>query len=285
MSRDDFPFASHYVIVRGVRIHYVEAGQGDPVLFVHGNPTWSYLWRNIIPTVAETHRAIAFDLIGFGRSEHPPGSRYDFDDHAAILDGFIEQLGLERLSLVLHDWGGLLGMQYAVAHPDRVTKVVLASTYVLPLGAPLRWLLRLPRTPGFGWLLVQRLNLLLSLALRAGIRQRARRTPQLLRCYREPFPDVASRLPIRRWTEQLPSGPQDPSYRALERIAAALPTFNRPVLLLKGSRDPILTTQRARRLVKALPHARLEVVEDAGHFLQEDQPQQVAELLRAFLNE
>ena len=100
---------------------------------MHGNHTWSYLWCNIIPTVPEMHRAIAFDLMGFGRSEHPLDSRYDFD--AAILDGFIEQLGPERLSLVLYDWGGLLGLQYVVAHPSRITKVVLASTYVLPLGA------------------------------------------------------------------------------------------------------------------------------------------------------
>ena len=285
MTTDAFPFESRHAVVNGVRIHYVEAGDGDPVLFVHGNPTWSYLWRNILPAVARTHRAIALDLMGFGRSERPPGARYDLDEHMGILDGFIEQLGAPRLSLVLHDWGGILGMHYAVAHRERIAKVALASTSLAPPGRSLRWALRLPRLPGLGWLLVQRLNLFLPLALRAGVIQRSRRTPEMLRRYREPFPDAASRLPIRRWTEQLPARPDDRVSRVLDMIGEVLPAFEAPVLILRGRFDPILSMARARLLARLLPDARLEVVPGAGHFMQEDQPERVAASLRAFLTE
>lgn len=284
MSGDEFPFESRHALVDGVRIHYVEAGVGAPVLFVHGNPTWSYLWRNILPTIAETHRAIALDLPGFGRSERPAGARYDFADHARVIDGFIDALGLERLSLVLHDWGGALGMQWAVTHPERVVSVTLMSTFVAPVGGALRLILRLPRLPGVGWLLVQQLNLFVPLVLRVGVVDRSRLTREVMRRYREPFPDAASRFPIRRWTEQLPALADDPTYRVMERIGAALPTFEPPVMIVKATRDPILTMGRARWLAATLPNARLEIVEGAGHFVQEDRPEAVAALLRDFLH-
>ncbi len=268
-----------------MRVHYVEVGTGPPVLFLHGNPTWSYLWRNILPAAGRAHRAVAFDLPGFGRSERPADSRYDFAGHARVLSGFIDQLGVERLTLVGHDWGGILAMNWAVEHPQRVTRVALMSTFVAPVGGLLRPLLRLPRTPGLGWLLIQRLNLFLPLAMRFGVADRSRLTREVMRHYREPFPDAASRYPIRRWTEQLPATRNDTTYRVLERIGAALPTFEPPVLIVKGSRDPILATSRARWLTATLPRARLAVVEGAGHFLQEDRPREVADLLSGFLSD
>lgn len=278
----DFPFEARHVLVGGVRLHYVEAGAGEPVLFLHGNPTWSYLWRNVLPEVGRGHRAIAFDLPGFGRSEQPANGRYRFEDHAEALAGVIDALGLEQLSIVGHDWGGLLMMDWATRHADRVKKVALMSISVVPVRGLLRPLLKLPRIPGPGWLLIQQLNLFLPLALRAGVRTR-RLTPAELRYYREPFPDAASRYPMRRWTEQLPAGPGDAAYDAMVRIEAALPHFERPVLIVRGSRDPILTAGRARTIAQALPDARLEVLEGAGHFLQEDDPRAVARLLNDFL--
>ena len=115
----DFPFESHYVDVDGSKMHYVESGEGDPILFVHGNPTSSYLWRNVIPHVSPVGRAIAVDLIGMGRSDKPDID-YRFFDHLKYLEAFIEALGLENVTLVLHDWGGGLGTSYARRHPDNV---------------------------------------------------------------------------------------------------------------------------------------------------------------------
>lgn len=278
----EFPFEAKHVVAGGVRLHYVAVGARDPVLFVHGNPTWSYLWRNVLPAVGRRHRAIALDLPGFGRSEQPVAGRYDFEDHARALAGFIDALGLERLSIVGHDWGGVLTMDWATRNVERVKSVALMSTSVVRVGGLLQPLLKLPRLPGLGWLLVQQLNLFLPLALRAGVRTR-RLTAAELRHYREPFPDAASRLPIRRWTEQLPAGPGDAAYDAMARIEAALPGFDRPVLIVRGSRDPILTAKRAQRMVDVLPSARVEVMQGAGHFLQEDDPAEVGRLLNNFL--
>lgn len=278
---------SRHVTVDGARIHYVEHGEGPPVLFIHGNPTSSYLWRNITPPLANTHRTIAIDLLGFGRSEHPPGCRYDFDDHAAVIEGFIEALGLgDGLSLVLHDWGGILGMHYAVRHRRRLARVALLSTFVAPVSFPASGLLmRAPRLPGVGSLLVQRMNLFLPLALRAGVVRWSKLTPEVRAAYRRPFPDAASRYPIRRWTEQLPARPADRVSRVLDMIGEVLPAFDVPVLILRGRFDPILSMARARTLARMLPDARLEVVPRAGHFMQEDQPERVAASLRAFLTE
>lgn len=278
------PLESRHVVVRGVRIHYVEQGTGPPVLFVHGNPTWSYIWRNVLPATAGTHRAIALDLMGFGRSEHPPGSRYDVVEHAAVIEAFIGELGLQHLSLVLHDWGGILGMDYAVRHQANVDKVVLMSTFLAPPRGRLNSLLmRVPRVPGIGWLAVERLNLFLPLALRAGIARPARLSQEIRRSYAEPFPTAESRRSIRRFTEQLPVSPADESYAMLTKIAAELPAFDRPVLILKGRWDPILSMRRARWLARTLPHARVEVIDGAGHFLQEDQPARVAELVASHI--
>lgn len=277
-----FPFQAKHVLASSVRLHYVEVGTGEPVLFVHGNPTWSYLWRNVLPDVGRHHRAIAFDLPGFGRSEKPVGARYDFEDHARALAELIDALDLERLSIVGHDWGGLLTMDWATRNQERITSVALMSTSVVRVGGLLQPLLRLPRLPWLAWLLVQRANLFLPLALRAGVRTR-RLSATERRHYREPFPSVDSRYPIRRWTEQLPAGRGDAAYDAVARIEKALPDFKRPVLIVRGSRDPILTRRRAEQMLRALPSAQFEEIEGAGHFLQEDNPGKVGRLLNDFL--
>ena len=147
MARSAWPFESKHALIHGMRLHYVEHGSGPPALFLHGNPTWSYLWRNVLPEVGRTHRAIAVDLAGFGRSEHPRGFNYDFDEHAALLAGFIDHLELDDLSLLLHDWGGILGMHWAVEHLDRVSRVALLSTFIVPVDGVVRSVLMRPTLP------------------------------------------------------------------------------------------------------------------------------------------
>lgn len=127
----DFPFESKYVEVNGSRIHYVEEGSGDPILFLHGNPTSSYLWRNIIPHVTGVGRAIAMDLIGFGKSDKPDIG-YRFSDHVPYVDGFIEALDLHDLTLVIHDWGSGLGLHYAARHEDNVKGLAMMEAIMMP---------------------------------------------------------------------------------------------------------------------------------------------------------
>jgi haloalkane dehalogenase len=124
-----FPFEPHYVDVEGVRMHYVEQGRGDPILFLHGNPTWSYIWRNIIPVVSPYGRCIAPDLVGFGKSAKPDIG-YTYFDHVKYVEGFIKALNLTNLTLVIHDWGGSFGMEYAFRHRDNVRAIAFFESVV-----------------------------------------------------------------------------------------------------------------------------------------------------------
>ena len=285
VSHHDFRYESKFATIDGMRIHYVEEGAGRPVLFVHGNPTWSYLWRNIIPKVAETERALAIDLLGFGKSDKPVDADYSFDQHCAIVSEFIQSMGLKDVALVLHDWGGLIGMNYAIDHVKNVRRVVLLSTFVAPVALPFASVLRLIRDSALTPLFVQRLNLFMPLVLRLGVARRSSMSDVVREQYYAPFPDYASRRSVRRWPEQIPLVPSDITYQALDRIGRALPSFDRQVLVLKADRDPILTMKRAEWLVQTLPRGRLVVIEQAGHFAQEDQPSKVATAISAFLRE
>ena len=152
----DFPFTPQYVEVAGSRMHYVEQGSGDPILFLHGNPTSSYLWRNIIPHVTSLGRAIAPDLIGMGKSDKP-NLDYSFFDHSRYIDGFIEALGLKNITFVIHDWGSALGFYYAMRHPENVKGLAFMEAIIAPVPswdafpAQVRELFQSFRTPGVGW--------------------------------------------------------------------------------------------------------------------------------------
>ena len=281
-------FTRGCIDVEGFRIHYVEAGSGEPVLFVHGNPTSSYIWRHIMPEVAKSHRAVALDLLGFGKSEKPTDVNYDFVLHASVIEGLIEQLRLPPLSLVLHDWGGPLGMAYALRHPDMVSRLVLMSTYLSPdlaLNFPLRLAFRVLQFPGVANLLVQRLNLLAWGAFTFAVGTDAYDRKRLRQAYLEPFPSSASRRAIRRFVQMVPIGPSNPTYAHLERMEAALPGLDIPTLILKGEHDVVLSMARASRLQKLMPGSKLLIIKKAGHFLQEEQPVEVAKAVHGFLRD
>jgi haloalkane dehalogenase len=152
----DFPFQSRFVDVNGSKIHYVEEGSGDPVLFLHGNPTSSYLWRNIIPHVSKSHRAIAMDLIGMGKSDKPD-VEYRFFDHYTYVDGFIKALDLKKIVLVIHDWGSGLGLHYARQNEGNVKAIAMMESILAPVPTwedfPAEFIetFKLFRTPEVGW--------------------------------------------------------------------------------------------------------------------------------------
>src|SRR4051794_8459977 len=127
--RMDYPFEAHWLEVDGGRMHYVDEGAGDPVLLLHGEPTWSFLWRKVIPRVAEIGRAVAPDLIGFGHSDKPADiGWYSYDRHVASIEQLVSALDLARITLVVHDWGGPIGLRFAVEHPERVERIVITDT-------------------------------------------------------------------------------------------------------------------------------------------------------------
>ncbi|MBW7883608.1 MAG: haloalkane dehalogenase [Caldilineaceae bacterium] len=280
----EFPFASKYIEVFGARMHYIDEGEGDPVLFLHGNPTSSYLWRNIIPYMTPLARCVAPDLMGMGKSDKP-AIGYRFHDHARYVDGFIEQLGLTNITLVLHDWGSGLGFHYAARHADNIKAIAFMEALVKPV----RWDdfppdfkmgFRLMRTPWIGWFMISVANIFVTQILpQAIVRQLSE---EEMAHYREPFQTIASRKPVRQWPCEIPiDGTPHDVQAAVSEYSRWLQETKVSKLLFYGTPGALID---ARGLAWCQEHlANLETV-DIGrglHFLQEDNPHLIgAELAR-----
>lgn len=272
----DFPYDSHFVEVEGSKMHYVEVGSGDPILFLHGQPTSSYLWRNILPHLAPLGRAIAPDLIGFGRSDKPD-IEYRFVDHARYIDGFIEALRLDRLTLVVHDWGSGLGFHWACRHPERVRGLAFFEAILAPIPswddfpAELRDLFRGFRSPETGRSLLIDQNVFIEKVLPGAVARGL--TEVEMERYREPFKDPASREPVYRWPNELPIGgePADVT-EIVGAYNAWLQETDVPKLLLHAEPGAITRAPLVEWCKENL--SELEVVHvGAGiHYLQEDNP-------------
>jgi haloalkane dehalogenase len=284
----EFPFESRFVSIGGYRIHYVEEGQGDPVLFIHGNPTSSYLWRNILPQVAREadRRGIALDLLGFGKSDKPDDVRYTLQLHYDILEGFIEKLDLKNIILVLHDWGGPLGTAYAVRHPENVRGMALMETFLWNMlwddFGRFKPVFRLFRSPA-GYLMIQVMNIFVNKVLPGSVVQSKIMTKEIMRHYREPFPTIKSRRAVRVFPQLLPieCRPAE-SHAFIEEIEQKLPAAKFPVLWIKASPGAVISENTAYRLIalkERLPQLEVKEFGPGLHYLQEDDPKKVVELI------
>lgn len=282
-----YPFESVYVEVLGSRLHYVEEGEGDPILFVHGNPTWSYVWRNIIPYAAGRGRAIALDLVGMGKSGKPD-IEYRFIDHAKYLEGFIDKLGLRNLTLVVHDWGSALGLQYAARRPSNVRGIAMMEPMLWianlkDLPEPVRGTFTAFRTPGIGWDMVAKQNLVIERSLPAGIVRNL--TEEEMARYREPFPNPESRKPVWRWTNEVPFDRQPRDVAdAVEAYVKWLKGSDVPKLLFYGNPGQIVSADRVEWCRQNLANLSVVGIGPGRHFLQEDNPHLIGRELAKWYN-
>jgi len=287
-----FPFASHFVDVLGHRIHYIEEGRGVPILFVHGNPTSSYVWRNVLPGVAAAtrRRGIALDLPGFGESGKLEDGDYTLDLYTRVLAGFIEKLGLKDIILVLHDWGGPLGMQYAVSHPGNVQAVVLMETFLWDAAwkdfGKFKTMFRLFRSP-VGYLLLQVMNLFVNKVLPGSVVRKEHMTKEVMEHYQQPFPTVASRRPVRVFPQLIPiEGKPKAGSLFIEEIERNLHQLDCPVLWIKATPGAINTNNTEYRLTALsarLPRLSVENFGPGLHYLQEDDPGRLADLISIWI--
>jgi cis-3-alkyl-4-acyloxetan-2-one decarboxylase len=280
-----FPFEPRYQQVReDVRLHYVEQGQGEPVLLLHGNPTWSYLYRNFIPPIAEAgFRAVAVDHMGFGRSDRPPGHRrYHLRAHVDNLAAFIRGLDLRDLTLVMQDWGGPIGLGAAVEEPDRVARLVIMNTWVAVLPEGTRLPFHQPfLQSGLGEILALGANLFVE-AMFSGMRPDSA-TPLVAEAYRAPFPDYYSRVPILAFARDIPIGDGHPTTPYMREIGEKVAGLHRPTLLVWGMRDPVLPPAILEGWRAMYPDADVLELPEARHYLQEDEPQTIASRIVEFL--
>ncbi len=262
----DFPFASQLRTWDGLRLAHLDVGEGAPVVFVHGEPTWSFLWRKVIdPVCAAGFRAIAPDLPGFGRSDKPIDMDwYSYDRHAAALSDLLEHLDVRGATVVVHDWGGPIGLRAAVEHADRVERLVVLDTGLFTGHQKMTdaWI-------AFRDFVARTEDLPVGLL----VRRACHHDPgdEVIAAYDAPYPSVDSKAGARAFPLMLPTAPEDPGGAAGQRVLEALREDRRPTLMMWADSDPVLPLKTGERFAAAIGRPPPEVVAEAGHFLQEDQ--------------
>ena len=273
-----FPFAPRYLEQDGLRMHYLDEGEGDPVLCLHGEPTWSFLYRRMIPVLAAVARVVAPDYFGFGRSDKPTAAEwYTFDRHSASIRRLVEELDLRRMTVVVQDWGGPIGLRLAVEQPERVERLVILNTGV---GGG--------RPPSETWLRFREVVRAAGGDFQPGrlIRTAAVRglADEVVAAYDAPFPAARAKAGALAFPEQVPTEPEHPNTAPLMAIREGLASWEKPVLVLFGDSDPIFRPEVGEAIARWIPGALpAELVDDAGHFVQEDAGEEVAARIVEFL--
>jgi haloalkane dehalogenase len=280
----EYPFASHLLDVGGAMLHYLDEGPraAEPLLFVHGNPTWSFYWRNAVRRFAPAYRCVAPDHIGCGLSDKPEGYPYRLERHIANLERLVDELGLERITLVVHDWGGPIGLGFAGRHPERVARLVISNTAAFAGPAPLR--IRACRTPLLGALAVRGLNAFARLATVMAVEDPGSMAPEVKRGYLAPYSSWATRIATLRFVEDIPLSPEHASWPALLEVERGLARLaEKPVCLIWGEKDWCFTPDYRRGFEQRLPQARVHRAEHAGHYVIEDAREDVLRWMADFL--
>ncbi len=279
----EYSFDPHWLDVGGARLHYVDEGAGPVLLFVHGNPTWSFAWRKFITAFSPRYRCIAVDHVGCGRSDKPADYDYTLDRHISNVTQLIDQLDLREATLVGHDWGGCIGMGAAVERPDRFARFVLMNTAAFrSRRIPLR--IAVCRIPVLGALGVRGLNLFSRAALTMAVSRAGRMTAAVRAGYLAPYDSWAHRVAVHRFVQDIPLDPSHPSYARLVRVEEGLAQFRQhPMLLPWGEQDWCFTPEFRREFEQRFPQAESYPIVDAGHYLFEDAPEQVIARMQEFL--
>jgi cis-3-alkyl-4-acyloxetan-2-one decarboxylase len=287
-----YPFESHFLDIDGLAYHYLDECESEtkddlPVLLmVHGNPTWSFYWRELVLKFRDRYRVVVPDHIGCGLSDKPGRNAYPFTLARRVEDlcRLVESLDLRRVTLVAHDWGGAIGVGAAAALPDRFERFVLMNTAAFrSQRIPLR--INVCRLPLLGRLGVQGLNLFARAAVRMAVRQPQRMTAAVKSGFLAPYDSWAHRTAVEQFVLDIPLKPSHPSYATLEKIEAALPGFSdRPVCLIWGMKDWCFTPHFLERFEEFFPAAQSHRLEEAGHYVVQDAAEEVAAAMEAFLD-
>ena len=271
VDKDEYPFEDHWLEIDGAGVHYVDEGDGPCVLMLHGNPTWSFVYRKVIKGLAGQCRCIAPDYPGFGYSEHPPAYGCTPQEHAGRITALINHLDLDRFILIVQDWGGPIGLSIAVEQPDRIAGIVLCNTWCWPPTLNLRIFSCIMGGP-IGKYLILRHNFFAKVLVPFGISKRQARAPSVLKAYTDPFGTPDSRIPTWVFPRQI----RKAAYW-LESIEQRLAVLQeKPVEMVWGMKDPAFGTECCiRKWLGHFPNANLDRIKDASHYLQEDSPDRI----------
>jgi haloalkane dehalogenase len=274
----DFPFQPHYREVQGLRLAHLDEGEGKPVVFLHGEPTWSFLWRKVIPAVRDAgYRCIAPDLAGFGRSDKPVDIEwYSYDRHTELTATLLEDLDLREATMVVHDWGGPIGLRLAIEHRERIGRMVILDTGLFTghqhmAGAWTAFRDFVERTE--------------DLPVGFLVKGACKNDPgeEVVAAYDTPYPNAESKAGARAFPLLIPLTPEAPGALAGQRVLDALRNDRRPTLMLWADSDPVLPLSTGERFAAAIGRETPTTIENASHFLQEDQGPLIGEHIAAWL--
>lgn len=274
-----YPFAPHRVRVSGGFMHYIDEGKGAPLLFVHGTPTWSFLYRHYIRALAPQYRCIAPDHIGFGLSDKPATWDYTLQSHSHNIEQLVDALGLEQITLIVHDFGGPIALPFALRYPEKIRRIVLFNTWMWEtLSDPATRRVSALLHSSIGRLLYLRFNISPRILLKKAFYKREMLSAAVHQHYTGVFPHRDDRVGLLMIGREL-TGASDwmeSQWQQLHRIV------DKPALLLWGKHDPVLREQHLHKWQQALPSAHT-VQYDCGHFIQEEQPEESLYALASFL--
>lgn len=275
----DYPFASRYREFEGLRLAHLDEGEGRPVVLVHGEPTWSFLWRKVLPPLRDAgSRCIVPDLPGFGRSDKPTDiDWYSYDRHTAALAALLDELELVDATIVVHDWGGPIGLRVAVERPERISRLVILDTGLFTGAQRMTdaWL-------AFRDFVARTEDLPVGMLVRGACAQDPGQ--ETVAAYDAPYPNAASKAGARAFPLLIPQTPDAPGAAAGTQVLDALREDRRPTLMLWGTEDPVLPFATGERFAAAIGREPPRPIENASHFLQEDAGEQIGALVADWLN-
>lgn len=283
-----YPFTPYRFDRRGIGLSHLDEGMGDPVVMVHGNPTWSFYFRNLVLALRDKYRCIVPDHIGCGLSDKPPESQYDYALKSRVddLEALLEHLGVkEKITLVVQDWGGMIGMAFAARHPERIKRIVATNTgaFPLPKTKPFPRSLWLGRNTGIGAWLISKHNAF----CRAAASWCVTRKPlpaDVREMYLKPYDTPEHRVAVLKFVQTIPLKESDPGYDIVCDTAVSLAKFqNVPTLLLWGMKDFVFDRHFLVEWQRHLPHAETHTWPDCGHYLLEDAAEEVIMKVKEFL--
>ncbi len=283
-----YPFTGRYLDLNGLRLHYLDEGSGEPVVMLHGNPTWSFYYRNLVLALRDRYRCIVPDHIGCGLSDKPGDDRYDYTLESRVndLERLLDRLGINAgINLVLHDWGGMIGMAFAARHPGRIRRLVVLNTaaFHLPKEKRLPFTLRLCRDTMMGAFLVRALNAFSLAASFIG----CKRNPmpkELRRLYRLPYDSWRNRIATLRFVQDIPLIPCDRSYGLVSRTEEGLHTLTSvPMAIFWGELDFVFDRSFLAQWERRFPRAEVLRYADCGHYILEDAQDEIIPLIKQFL--
>lgn len=281
--RELYPFESRFIELDSNRLHYLDEGQGESLLMLHGNPTWSFYYRNLIKGLRSQYRCVVPDHIGCGLSDKPQVYNYTLSQHIDNLEQLIDHLNLDNITLVVHDWGGSIGMGYAVRHPEKIKRLVFFNTAAF-LANRIPFTINLCRNSIVGPLAILWFNLFAKCGVAWASKVSGRLTGQVRQGYLAPYNSPENRIANLKFVQDIPMTPDVPSYPVVEHIESQLGHFrDRPTMIIWGMQDFCFNDYFLERWKKYFPDAEVHEVEQAGHYVVEDADEQIIPWMVQFL--